>query len=138
MTDQNNPQIGLDQGFENYINGLIEERKFPNLTPELKEEMKKDLRRRLDDFIAARVIAGLSDKDVLVFEEMLKEKKPQEEIQKFVSTNIPDFTNFLTNVLLEFKGIYIGKINAPIMSSPSSSLTPLSPAPAPVGEKKMN
>lgn len=103
------------EGYSEYIDKLIEEKKYPDLTPEVREEMKKDLMTRLDDFIAARIIAGLSDTDVLTFESMLNDAKPEGEIQKFVSDHIPDFVNFLTNVLLEFRGIYLGLINSPVI-----------------------
>lgn len=105
---------GQKKSFETYVEQLIEERKFPDLTPEVREELKKDLIRRLDSFIAAKVIATLSDEDVLKFEQMLKDNKPDEELQKFTVEHVPDFTAFLTNVLLEFRGVYLGLIQAPV------------------------
>lgn len=103
-----------DQALKQYVDVLIEERKFPDLTPEVKEQMQKDILQRLDNFIAARIIAALSDEDVLVFEKMLKDKKQEEEIQNFVSGHIPDFVNFLTATLLEFRGVYSGLIETPV------------------------
>src|SRR3989344_7547847 len=96
-----------------FVDKLIEEKGFPDLLPEVKDQLKQDIMTRLDDFIAARVIAALSDEDVITFENMLKEEKPENEIQDFVSTHVPDFTTFLTNVLLEFRGVYLGTITPP-------------------------
>lgn len=104
----------MKSGLDQYIDQLIADKKFPDLTEEVKTELKKDIGERLDNFIAARVITELSDEDVLKFESMLKDKKPEEEIQQFISAHIQDFTNFLTNVLLEFRGVYLGELNAPI------------------------
>lgn len=102
-----------DQNLGNFVDKLIEEKGFPDLVPEVKQEIKQDLMTRLDNFITARIIARLSDQDVLQFENMLKEEKKQEEIQEFVIGRMPDAINFLTNTLLEFKAVYLGLIQPP-------------------------
>lgn len=105
------PQTHPNQSdFDNYLDSLIEEKfikKGHALEPEVREELKKDLSMQLDEFIMARVIAALSDEDVVAFENILKEGKPQEELQKFAVDHIPDFTDFLTNTLLEFQKVYL-------------------------------
>lgn len=105
-----------ENAISKFIDKLIEEKGFVNLLDEVREEMKKDLASRLDEFIAARIITALSDENVLVFEEMLKSQKEKAEVQKFISEHIPDFLNYLTNILLEFRAVYLGIINAPIIA----------------------
>lgn len=100
--------------YEAFIDKLIEERSFPDISPEVKTELKRDLVGRLDSFIAAKVIAALSDKDVLLYEKMLRDNRPAEELQKFTVEHIADFVNFLTNTLLEFRGVYLGLISVPV------------------------
>src|SRR3989338_3664997 len=161
MTDQNNQEMerilekiknvaqqGLQaagpedqkKSFESFVEQLIEERSFPDLTPEVRVELKKDLINRLDSFIAAKVIVALSDEDVLIFEQMLKDNKPMEELQKFTVEHVPDFTTFLTNVLLEFRGVYLGIIQAPVsldvdlLNAAKKIEKPPFPTPAPVEE----
>jgi hypothetical protein len=101
------------QALNQYIDQLIQEKQFPDLTDEIREEIKKDLLNRLNDFINARLIAALSDEDVLIFENMLKEGSPEEEVQQFFQEKIPDLTGLLTQTLLEFKGVYLGTIPVP-------------------------
>lgn len=125
------------QAYSQYVDKLIEEKGFPDITPEIREEIKKDVLRRLDDFIAARIIAGLSDEDVNTFEQMLKDAKPEPEIQKFVTEHITDFVEFLTNVLVEFRGVYLGTIQSPQFvnvdgDSKPEPKTHTNPPPAPV------
>lgn len=95
--------------FDTFIDGLIEQ-KFTQqghtLSPEVRAELRKDIVGRLDEFIMARVIAALSDDDVAEFEKLLNEGKQREDLQKFASEHIPDFTNFLTNTLIEFQKVY--------------------------------
>lgn len=116
---------------EQFIESLIEERGFPELTDDIRSVIKKDLLNKLDDFIGSRVIAKLEDDDLLTFEKHLKDKKPQEEIQSFVSSHIPEFVDFLTDTLLEFRSVYLGLLDMPADEIPDI-------IPAPVALKKVN
>lgn len=125
---QNNPT-------DDFIEKLIDEKGFENLLPEVRAEIKSDMITRLDDFISARMISGLSDEDVLTFEKMLNDQKTEAEIQEFLVTHIPDFENFLTNTLMEFRGVYLGQINVPVVEAgqtTASNDTPGHLPPAPV------
>lgn len=95
-----------------YIDNLIDQKGYPDLTPEVREELRNDIRVRLNDFIMARVIAAFSDEDVAAFEELLKQNKTQAELQQFAADHIPNFTDFLTDVLLEFQGVYLGSTSS--------------------------
>jgi hypothetical protein len=98
-----------------FVDGLIDQKGFTDLTPEVREELKSDIYQRLNDFIVARMIAAFSDEDVLKYEQLLKENKPQEELQQFAADHIPNFVDFLTNVLLEFQDVYLGRIQQPVI-----------------------
>ena len=104
-------QVNADQSnFDKFLQGLIEEKFIKQghkLDPEIQEELKRDITRQLDEFIMARVIVALSDEDVLAFENLMKEEKSQQELQSFAAEHIPDFTTFLTSVLLEFQKVYL-------------------------------
>lgn len=93
-----------------YVDQLIHDRGFVGLTPEIKDELRNQLYQRLDDFMAAKVISTLSDDDLAAFEQMLKDKKSDEELQKFTKEHIADYDNFLTSALLEFRAVYLGII----------------------------
>lgn len=113
--DQQNPQPAQqpeDQTAQviQFVDNLINE-KFTNhqeeLTPEVRDELRQDLLIRLDDFIMAKVIAALSDEDLATFENMMKEGKSREELQRFATEKIPEFTDFATDAFLEFRTIYL-------------------------------
>lgn len=129
--DNQNPTVpnltnSQDPAIVDFVEKLIEERKFGDIPTEVLEEIRTDAYRQLDEFTAARIIAGFSDEDVITFEEMLKNGTGEAEVQEFVSGHIPNFVDFLTNTLLEFRGVYLGQINAPIVENPTaeSSQTP--------------
>lgn len=116
-----------------FIVSIIDEKGLNFLNDEVKDVFKKDLMKRLNTFIAAKVIAALSDIDVLTFDEMIQTKKPEKEVQEFVATHVPDFVSFLTDALLEFRGVYLGLIEAP-----KDFPVDLPPAPPAVIDKRMN
>jgi hypothetical protein len=101
------------QTIEDFVDQLIAKKDFPDLTPDVKKELKRDLLQRIDSFINARLVAALSDQDVLAFEQLLKDGKSDSEIQQFMQEKIPDLTSLLTQILLEFKGIYLGTTPVP-------------------------
>lgn len=139
MDDLNNPTPSVtpplpaalvNKSLEDFADKLIEEKDFPDITPEVRVELKNDILRRLDDFLAARIIAALSDTDVAAFEELLKQGKSDAEIQAFTTLKIPDFTNFLTNTLLEFRGVYLGIIDAPTPTEAPQNVPQVEEAPS--------
>ena len=134
-------KIGNNSNIQAFIDQLITDKGYPDLTEEVREQMKRDLIVRLDNFIMARVIAAFSDEDVLLFEAILKENKGEEAIQKFVVEHIADLNTFLTNALLEYRGVYLGLISSPpmpIKEEPKKATfggMPPPPKPAPVMPK---
>ena len=47
----NNNPVSVDVMLDQFVDGLIKERNIGNLAPEVLEQMKKDLRERVDDRI---------------------------------------------------------------------------------------
>ncbi len=105
-------QTTQNDSINKFVEKLIDEKQF-DVTKEVRDILKQDLMRRLNDFITARILAALSDKDIIVFEKMLDEGKTDEDLQKFVMEHVPNFMNFLTATLLEFREVYLGLIMPP-------------------------
>lgn len=124
--------------FAGFIDDLIKEKGFVGLEPEVMTELRNQMLKKLDDFVAAKVIAALSDEDVKKFEVMLRAGSSNQDIQKFTTEHIPDFVNFLTNALLEFRGVYLGIIHVPAFVDVDFTKmikkeeAPLNPPPAPI------
>lgn len=96
-----------------FVDSLIDQKEFPDLSPEVREEIKRDLLERVDSFITAKLIAALSDDDVASFEQMLNDGKSQEELQQFMQSHVSNPTELVTEALTEFKGVYLGTIPSP-------------------------
>ncbi len=95
------------QNINQYIDDLIDKKNYPDMDDSVREELRKDLQIRLNDFIMARVIAAFSDEDVTEFENLLKQNTSQAELQQFAVDHIANFTEFMTDVLIEFQGVYL-------------------------------
>lgn len=108
MDSHHNPQVATELNI--FIDGLIDQ-KFAQhkneLTPEVREELRRDIFQRLDEFIMARVIAALSDDDVQQLEQLLQAGKSRQDVQQFAAEKIPDFATFVTDALLEFRSVYL-------------------------------
>lgn len=89
---------------------LAEKGHAADVTPPVYQQMKQDLSDKLTDFINAKVIAALSDEHLADFEKLLDKKAKTQELQQYIENNIPNGTAFLTNVLLDFRTTYLGRV----------------------------
>ena len=91
---------------DNYIDKLIAEKGFDEKDEDVLDQMKADLKSRLEDRIDAMVIASLSENDLPLFEKVL-DSENAEEIEKFTREHIPDISERIANELLNFRSIYL-------------------------------
>ncbi len=93
---------------DSYIDKLIDEKKFEDLSPELRQQMHDDLKARVYDTINAKVIRELKDEDLPAFEALIDANATPEELQAYTQEKLPDSVSFLTNVLMDFRIMYLG------------------------------
>src|SRR5690242_9140354 len=91
----------------NFVDKLIEQRKFSDLTPELREQLQKDAVEQLNSFILSRVLETLSNEDAMTIATMIQEKQSPETLRQFAVDHIPDYPTFMSNVLQEFEQRYL-------------------------------
>lgn len=79
--------------------------------PEELKEMKKELLPKLNEYISLRVmteLAKVSPDTLKEFQTWVTEKNPsQEEVQKYIEEKIDSSPAFLTQVLLDFRNLYL-------------------------------
>lgn len=90
-----------------FIDRLLTEKQFANLDAEVREQLKKDLTMRAEDFINVALISSLSEADQTTFETMMDENKSAEELQAFLAAHVPDMNQVVAGALLKFRNIYI-------------------------------
>jgi hypothetical protein len=90
-----------------YIDALIDQRRFSDLTPVLRDELRISIQDRLDTFLLDRIIEALSDEDGDQLVKMLQEKKPMQELRQFGKEHITDYNAFMVDALREFQLLYV-------------------------------
>ncbi len=93
---------------ETFVDGLLKEKAFQNLEPEVEAQLKTDLLNRLDDVINQALLDALTDDKLSVFESLVDKDASKEDIQKFLSDNIENMETVVTGALLKFRELYIG------------------------------
>jgi len=102
MNDEKNIIDQLDQ----FVDRLVEEKGFENLTPEVRAQINDDLRNRLEDRINAIILEKLPPEKLEEFEKLVNTGNV-EDIQAFSRENIPDLDQHIANELLAFRTTYI-------------------------------
>ena len=104
------PDTQIDPTLSNYAETLIRDKNYTTLTGEMYEVMKKDILKRLHDFMIAKTIARLSEEDVKGLRALLDKQATDEEIQNFVASKIEDAPTFLGDVLFQFRQTFLGLV----------------------------
>jgi len=93
---------------EKFADDLVTQRfAGQEVTPEEKEELKKEALERLGTFVIEATLDEFTDEDAIVFGKMIDEKRQPEEIDAFTREKIPDYENFTNGLFEKFKGIYL-------------------------------
>lgn len=103
-----NPQLTSSQVIEDFLQKLLEEAGMDTTSPEVKEQMLKDLRLRLNDRLFGTVIMNLIDEKLTEFRQMTEKEVSTEELQKFIDTNIPNAQEVFSQAMMAFRKDYLG------------------------------
>lgn len=94
-----------------FIDDMLKDMHGADAPPEELEEMKKELLPKLNEYISLRVmteLAKVSPDTLKEFQTWVTEKNPsQEEVQKYIEGKIDSSPAFLTQVLLDFRNLYL-------------------------------
>ncbi len=93
---------------EDFAETLLNEKNYTTLTTEMREELKRDILDRAQDFLIAKTIAKLSNDQAKALSELLDTNPPNEKIQEFIKTCVDDAPTFIGNTLFQFRQSYLG------------------------------
>lgn len=96
----------MDVMLDQFVDGLIKERNIGNLAPEVLEQMKKDLRERVDDRINIGIVKYVPPEKLAEFEKLLDDGTDAE-VQTFLAGAVPDFSEVIAKELLDFRATYL-------------------------------
>ncbi|MFZ2975108.1 MAG: DUF5663 domain-containing protein [Candidatus Moraniibacteriota bacterium] len=102
MENKNNPNLNL----ETFVSLLIEEKGFENVDPEIEEQLKADLLKRVEDRINVAIINNLPKEKMTEFNELL-DNANQDEIQDYCNKNISGLDEIIAQELMSFRATYL-------------------------------
>ena len=95
---------------DDFIDRILAEQQFENLSPEVRAQLHADLSSRADDHVNAALLSNLSEEQLATFQKMLDDQSvSKESLQEFLASCIPDITQVVASALLSFSDLYLLK-----------------------------
>jgi len=91
-----------------FVDKLVEEKGLDGLEKEVLDQIKVDLKDRIEDIINAKIVEKLPPEKLEEFEKLLDQNTSPQATQKYVKDNIPDLEEVLARVFLNFRQTYLG------------------------------
>ena len=96
----------MEQVLEQFVSRLVEEKGFPELEPEVLQQIKADLGERAENRIHAAILEHMPEGRLEEFEKKL-DMGNAEEVQTFCRENVPDFDEVVAGALMDFRRVYL-------------------------------
>lgn len=95
---------------DTFIDALLEEA-YPNthLPSSQKVSMKTDLKSRLINFINMDLLNAIPKEHIEELNTLIEKDEPQEKINAFIASYVPDQTSLVATSLINFRNMYFGK-----------------------------
>jgi len=90
-----------------YLEDIVVQAKIPVQDEASREQVIQDLFLRLDKYIAIKLAEHLTEDQAKQFVAMQQEGKPQEEVDAFITTNIPNADQMFANIFVDFRDFYL-------------------------------
>lgn len=117
---------------EQYVDGLLKEKNNSNVTDANREEVRQMLLTEVVDAINKKMLSLLTDEQIEELNKLMADPNTKDEmITKYFTDRIPNQSEVVTHVLLEFRAGYLSVV--PADDGKPSALPPMPPE-----TKKMN
>lgn len=112
-----------------FIEGLIKDKKDPNITQQSMPQVKAMLLTQLNEAINTHLVNMLSEKDQIELDDLLNKNPSDDELNAFFKSRIPNLEPEIASAMLNFRAAYLGDAAG---SSNGNGTPPTPPPPAPV------
>jgi hypothetical protein len=100
--------FNVDMGIDWYIDEIVKQKPdFNDLDEEVLDQIKKDLKPRVESHINIEILKNIPQNKLEEFEKIVNSNN-QEEIQAFCNENIPDLKDVIAMALISFRDSYMG------------------------------
>ncbi len=110
-TTPNEPvQLEIPSEIRTYLENILIDANISSVDETMHEELLKELYARFDSFLTARIVDNLPPENVEEFIRMNEENRPQEEIQDYLMSKIPNSEQTFAGFFIEFRDRYLGNV----------------------------
>jgi hypothetical protein len=139
MDDSNTPNtpvpLEIPAEIRTFLENILLDANISSIDETMHEELINELYARFDSFLTSRIVDSLPPEKVDEFIKMNEENKPEEEVQNYLMSNIPDAEQRFADYFLEFRNRYLGDVLvARNAQDPSDATTTPAADPAEVSE----
>lgn len=92
-----------------FLDSCLFDKGIKEVPESVKEEMIADLADRLQQWLMQSVLMHLPEEAAPEMEQLMDKQASQEEIMKFLQTNVPDISQIFEQEMVKFKQAYLGK-----------------------------
>jgi hypothetical protein len=104
-----NQQLQIPQEIRSFLENLLQDAGM-TLDESMKEEMVKELYARLDNFVTATIVDNMPEDKIEEFIALNEQKKSLEEIQGFITTNLPNAQEVFAKAFTDFRNMYLSGV----------------------------
>ena len=98
----------LDSNLQSFINQLIDERKYENLDPKLREQIFYNLYDKLSIYLITVITKYLDEEDVKKLQAIENSKNiSAQKVQQLLIEKMPYAKEVIAKAMLEFRAIYL-------------------------------
>ncbi|MFC1641022.1 DUF5663 domain-containing protein [Patescibacteria group bacterium] len=95
------------ESLDPYVERLLDEKDLTNVDAEVLDQLKVDLKDRVEDRINVAIVDALPSEKIEEFDKVMA-KGNETKTQKYLQDNIPNLETVIANELIEFRRTYLG------------------------------
>lgn len=96
----------MEYSIEAFVDRLIVEKGMETVPEDIQEQLKIDLRERVEDMVNATILSKIPEEKLSDFEQLL-ESGSDAEVQNFCTAHIDNFESIIANALMQFRAKYL-------------------------------
>lgn len=93
---------------EEFADNLLRERDLTNIDNDTRIQMREDLVGRLEQVTNKVVVENIPPEKLFEFERLIDNNSGMAEMQNFISENVPNINQKLTEAYFNFRRLYLG------------------------------
>lgn len=103
-----------EPSLDTFIESLVEEKGITGVDQDVMNQIKADLRQRVEDMINAEIVARMPEYALDDFEKML-DSGSEADTQAFAQKHIPDLEEVVASTLLKIRDTYLRPMDTHVM-----------------------